>query len=61
MANEVGRDVTFGKDDSVVHLLRPDSADVRTVGPASKLVVSGAVWDEVLTLWTGGGSVGAGQ
>ncbi|NLG21368.1 MAG: bifunctional phosphopantothenoylcysteine decarboxylase/phosphopantothenate synthase [Actinomycetales bacterium] len=61
VANEVGRDVTFGKDDSVVHLLRPDSADVRTVGPASKLVVSGAVWDEVLTLWTGGGSVGAGQ
>src|SRR5690606_12202233 len=40
VANEVGRDVTFGKDDSIVHLLRPDSEDVVTVGPASKLVIS---------------------
>lgn len=61
VANEVGRDVTFGKDESVVHLLRPDSAAVRTVGPASKLVVAGAVWDEVVALWTGRESVGAGQ
>ncbi|MCK0114239.1 bifunctional phosphopantothenoylcysteine decarboxylase/phosphopantothenate synthase [Ornithinimicrobium sp. F0845] len=61
VANEVGRDVTFGKDDSMVHLLRPDSEEVRTVGPAPKLVVAGAVWDEVADLLTGHGTVPAGQ
>lgn len=50
VANEVGRYVTFGQDDTVVHLLRPGSADVRTVGPASKVVVAGAVWEAVAEL-----------
>jgi phosphopantothenoylcysteine decarboxylase/phosphopantothenate--cysteine ligase len=61
VANEVGRDVTFGKDDSLVHLLRPDTDDVVTVGPASKLVISGAVWDEVARLLTTDRGVPAGQ
>ncbi|WP_114907638.1 bifunctional phosphopantothenoylcysteine decarboxylase/phosphopantothenate--cysteine ligase CoaBC [Ornithinimicrobium murale] len=50
VANEVGRDVTFGKDDTLVHLLRPDTDAARTVGPASKNLVAGAVWDEVADL-----------
>lgn len=61
VANEVGRDVTFGKDDSIVHLLRPDSDDVVTVGPASKLVISAHIWDEVAQLLTADLGVGAGQ
>ena len=50
VANEVGADVTFGKDTSTVHLLRPGTEAVRTVGPADKRVVAGAVWDEVAAL-----------
>ncbi|WP_256839943.1 bifunctional phosphopantothenoylcysteine decarboxylase/phosphopantothenate synthase [Ornithinimicrobium faecis] len=50
VANEVGRDVTFGKDDTLVHLLRPDTDEARTLGPASKVSVAGAVWDEVAHL-----------
>lgn len=61
VANEVGRDLTFGKDETVVHLLRPDSDTVRTVGPASKRVVADAVWDEVAGLLTTDESVGGGQ
>ena len=61
VANEVGRDVTFGKDDTLVHLLRPDTDAARTVGPASKKIVAGAVWDEVLSLWTERRTVGAEQ
>ena len=61
VANEVGRDVTFGKDDSLVHLLRPGQAAARSVGPASKTVIAGAVWDAVLQLWTAVPAVGAGQ
>ncbi|WP_256842411.1 bifunctional phosphopantothenoylcysteine decarboxylase/phosphopantothenate--cysteine ligase CoaBC [Ornithinimicrobium cryptoxanthini] len=61
VANEVGRDVTFGKDDSLVHLLRPGQDEARTVGPASKTVIAAAVWDEVVQLWTAVPGVGAGQ
>lgn len=61
VANEVGRDVTFGKDDTVVHLLRPDTEQTTTVGPVSKKVVAGAVWDEVAALLTERGTVIAGQ
>ncbi|QDO88890.1 bifunctional phosphopantothenoylcysteine decarboxylase/phosphopantothenate--cysteine ligase CoaBC [Ornithinimicrobium ciconiae] len=61
VANQVGRDLTFGKDDSLVHLLRPESEEVRTVGPASKTVVAEAVWDEVGELLATGGPVGPGQ
>ncbi|WP_068433591.1 bifunctional phosphopantothenoylcysteine decarboxylase/phosphopantothenate synthase [Piscicoccus intestinalis] len=47
-ANEVGRDVTFGKDESTVHLLRADDpGDPVTVGPASKDVLADGVWDAV--------------
>lgn len=58
VANEVGRDLTFGKDDTLVHLLRPDTDRARTVGPASKVTVAGAVWDEVAHLLRRRGSVG---
>lgn len=60
VANEVGRDVTFGKDDSLVHLLRPGQDEAATVGPASKTVIAAAVWDEVVQLWTAVPGVGAG-
>ncbi len=50
VANEVGPDLTFGQDDTLVHLLRPDRNRTRTVGPASKVTVAGAVWDEVASL-----------
>jgi phosphopantothenoylcysteine decarboxylase/phosphopantothenate--cysteine ligase len=47
VANEVGRSLTFGSDETTVHLLRPDRAEVRTEGPAGKAVVAEAIWDEV--------------
>jgi len=50
VANEVGRDRTFGADESTVHLLRPGGGEPRTVGPASKVEVASAVWDEVVAL-----------
>jgi len=50
VVNEVGTDLTFGKDDTTVHLLRRDSDEVLTVGPASKDAVADAVWDTVSTL-----------
>ena len=40
VANEVGVDKTFGKDESTVHFLTPGSDEVRTVGPAGKDVVA---------------------
>ncbi|OLT19816.1 phosphopantothenoylcysteine decarboxylase [Ornithinimicrobium sp. CNJ-824] len=49
VANEVGPGVTFGQDTSTVHLLRPDVADVRTVGPTGKDKVAAAVLDEVVS------------
>ncbi|KNX37305.1 bifunctional phosphopantothenoylcysteine decarboxylase/phosphopantothenate--cysteine ligase CoaBC [Luteipulveratus halotolerans] len=50
VANEVGDGVTFGQDDTTVHLLRRDTPDVTTIGPASKSAVATAVWDAVLPL-----------
>ena len=50
VANEVGDGLTFGQDDTTVHLLRRDTTDVTTIGPASKSVVAAAVWDAVLPL-----------
>ncbi|WP_109471482.1 bifunctional phosphopantothenoylcysteine decarboxylase/phosphopantothenate synthase [Ornithinimicrobium cavernae] len=61
VANEVGRDVTFGKDDTLVHLLRPGTDETRTVGPATKVAVAGAVWDEVGQLLSARPHVGAGR
>jgi phosphopantothenoylcysteine decarboxylase/phosphopantothenate--cysteine ligase len=45
VVNEVGTDKTFGADDNTVHLLRRDTPDVVTVGPAPKSVVAAAVLD----------------
>ncbi|MGG5257336.1 bifunctional phosphopantothenoylcysteine decarboxylase/phosphopantothenate--cysteine ligase CoaBC [Phycicoccus avicenniae] len=50
VVNEVGADVTFGKDENTVHVLRRGSEDVLDVGPASKDAVAGAVWDVVTDL-----------
>lgn len=50
VANEVGVDVTFGRDESTAYLLRPGSDEVTTVGPAGKDVVAAAVWDAVAGL-----------
>lgn len=50
VVNEVGTGVTFGQDDSTVHLLRRGSDTVTDVGPAPKTVVADAVWDAVLDL-----------
>lgn len=61
VANQVGRDVTFGKDDSLVHLLRPGQTEARSVGPASKTVIAEVVWDEVAALWTAVPAVRSGQ
>ncbi len=50
VVNEVGRHTTFGKDDTTVHVLRRGSGDVVDLGPASKTVVAGGVWDLVTDL-----------
>lgn len=50
IANEVGVDKTFGQDVNTVHVLRRDSAHVRTVGPAAKSVVADAVCDVIRSL-----------
>ncbi|MFD1054793.1 bifunctional phosphopantothenoylcysteine decarboxylase/phosphopantothenate--cysteine ligase CoaBC [Terrabacter terrigena] len=47
VVNEVGRDLTFGKDDTTVHLLRRGSDDVTTVGPTTKDAVADALWDAI--------------
>lgn len=47
VANEVGDGVTFGQDDTTVHLLSGDVATPREVGPADKTTVAHAVWDAV--------------
>ncbi|MFM6847838.1 MAG: bifunctional phosphopantothenoylcysteine decarboxylase/phosphopantothenate--cysteine ligase CoaBC [Terrabacter sp.] len=47
VVNEVGRDLTFGKDDTTVHLLRRGSDEVTTVGPTTKDAVADALWDAV--------------
>ena len=50
VVNEVGRDLTFGQDETTVHVLRRDSDEVVSVGPASKDVVAAALWDTVSSL-----------
>lgn len=50
VVNEVGVGVTFGRDESTVHLLRRGSDTVTDVGPAPKREVADAVWDAVLPL-----------
>ncbi|MBO1754296.1 bifunctional phosphopantothenoylcysteine decarboxylase/phosphopantothenate--cysteine ligase CoaBC [Allobranchiibius sp. CTAmp26] len=47
VANEVGDGVTFGQDDTTVHLLSGDGATPRDIGPADKTAVAHAVWDAV--------------
>ncbi|KUG54267.1 phosphopantothenoylcysteine decarboxylase [Serinicoccus chungangensis] len=47
VANEVGTDRTFGRDDTTVHLLQPGQDEVETVGPATKTLVARAIWDRV--------------
>ncbi|GAB2771524.1 bifunctional phosphopantothenoylcysteine decarboxylase/phosphopantothenate--cysteine ligase CoaBC [Terrabacter koreensis] len=47
VVNEVGRDLTFGRDDTTVHLLRRGRDEVTTVGPTTKDVVADALWDAV--------------
>lgn len=50
VVNEVGVGVTFGQDESTVHILRRGSDAVTDVGPAPKSVVADAVWDAVAEL-----------
>ena len=50
VVNEVGTDLTFGKDETTVHLLRRGSDAVTTVGPASKDTVADALWDTISPL-----------
>ncbi|WP_131104994.1 bifunctional phosphopantothenoylcysteine decarboxylase/phosphopantothenate--cysteine ligase CoaBC [Ornithinimicrobium sufpigmenti] len=47
VANEVGVGKTFGQDESTVHLLRPGTDEVPTVGPAGKDRIAEAIWDTV--------------
>lgn len=49
VANEVGEDTTFGKDESTVHLLWPGQPEDRviTVGPVGKDRIAEAIWDAV--------------
>ena len=42
--------MTFGRDESTVHLLRRGSEHVTDVGPAPKRQIADAVWDAVLPL-----------
>ncbi len=50
VVNEVGPGVTFGQEESTVHLLRRGSQESTDVGPAAKAVIAGAVWDAVTRL-----------
>ncbi len=50
VANEVGEGLTFGQDDSLVHILRPDTDQVRTIGPAPKATIAAGVWDVIQQL-----------
>jgi phosphopantothenoylcysteine decarboxylase/phosphopantothenate--cysteine ligase len=50
VVNEVGRDTTFGKDDTTVHVLRRGSEEVVDIGPTTKAAVAAAVWDVVAEL-----------
>jgi phosphopantothenoylcysteine decarboxylase/phosphopantothenate--cysteine ligase len=50
VVNEVGSDLTFGKDDTTVHILRRGTDAVVTVGPTTKDAVADALWDAVSPL-----------
>ena len=50
VVNEVGSDLTFGKDDTTVRILRRCSDAVLTVGPTTKDAVADALWDTVSPL-----------
>lgn len=51
VANEVGRDKTFGQDTSTVHLLHAEEdSDVATIGPADKQEIAAGIWDAVAAL-----------
>ena len=50
VVNQVGTDLTFGKDDTTVHLMLRGNDEVITVGPASKDAVADALWDTISTL-----------
>lgn len=52
VANEVGDGVTFGQDESTAHLLRADSDEVVTVGPAPKSHIAAAVVDLAASMFT---------
>lgn len=47
VVNEVGADLTFGADDTTVHVLTRGSDEAVDIGPASKRVVSDGIWDVV--------------
>jgi phosphopantothenoylcysteine decarboxylase / phosphopantothenate---cysteine ligase len=61
IANEVGSDVTFGKDTTTVHVLRAHDDEVTTIGPASKVDVSRAIWSVVADALTDVGEVNPGR
>jgi len=48
VVNEVGRDLTFGRDETTVVVLRRDGGEPVELGPASKRVVADGIWDAVL-------------
>lgn len=52
VANEVGDGVTFGQEESTAHLLRADSDEVVTVGPAPKSHIAAAVVDLAASIFT---------
>ncbi|MEI2764685.1 MAG: bifunctional phosphopantothenoylcysteine decarboxylase/phosphopantothenate--cysteine ligase CoaBC [Dermatophilaceae bacterium] len=47
VANEVGRDLTFGADTNTVHLLFADGRPDVSIGPASKRAVAEGIWDAI--------------
>ena len=53
VVNEVGVGVTFGREESTVHLLRRGSSEVVDVGPAPKREIADAVLDAVVDLLPG--------
>ncbi|WEV79248.1 bifunctional phosphopantothenoylcysteine decarboxylase/phosphopantothenate--cysteine ligase CoaBC [Janibacter cremeus] len=48
VVNEVGEGVTFGADDTTVHVLTRGSDETVDIGPASKRIVSDGIWDVVV-------------
>ncbi|MDQ2851108.1 MAG: bifunctional phosphopantothenoylcysteine decarboxylase/phosphopantothenate--cysteine ligase CoaBC [Actinomycetota bacterium] len=50
VANEVGEGVTFGQDDSTVHLMTPGGRAAQTLGRSDKLTIADGIWDAVLQL-----------